>query len=277
MQFTSRFTSPFYQAILLSLIMLGVMAGLDIGFPEGGVFWDQFFTERSTLDYFCETSTPKALFRHKVNTYSNIGYFLAGTWTLLRGLRDRKRGGQTYLRRHPEWSILFGLACYLVFAGSTLFHAGLTVWTEWADLAGVYAVALAIGFLNLHRLQGLWLRRHTASWPFIMLYFLTWIAACATIFSVKSWYLVLGAFAIIALGGAAILWATASGRAKWWFVASMGFTLIAVGFFAADINRIGCDPHFWIQQHSNWHLGAATAFILYYRFVRSSTATHAAL
>lgn len=277
MNLRNRLARPFFQALLASLIVLAIMVGLDLGFPQGGHFWDQFFTEKNTLDFFCEESAPQALFRHKVNTYTNIFYFLAGAWGILKGLSDRRRGGRTYLRRHPEWSFIYGIGAVLVFIGSTLFHAGLTLWTEWADLAGVYAIALMLGCMTLHRLRGLVMRRHSASWPFILLYVVLWVAACASIFTIKSWYLVLGTISVIAVGGFLIHRMTAPGKTSRWFAASMGFAALAVAFFAMDIQRIGCDPQAWIQPHGNWHICAAMSFLLYYRFVRSSTASHAAL
>jgi hypothetical protein len=272
-----RLERPFFQALLASLIVLGLLIGLDLGFPKGGSFWDQYFTEESTIDFFCEASSREALFRHKVNTYSNIFYFLAGAWGIIKGLRDIRRGGRTFLRRHPVWSLLYGSSAVLVFLGSTLFHAGLTVWTEWADLAGVYAIALTLGCMTLHRVRGLMLRQHTPAWPFVALYFVLWGLACASIFTVKSWYLVLGTIAVIGIGGYLIHRFTAPGKTSRWFFASMAFTALAVAFFAADIRRIGCDPQAWIQPHGLWHISAALAFMLLYRFIRSSTATHAAL
>lgn len=277
MNLRHRLARPFTHALLASLIVLAIMVGLDLGFPRGGSFWDQFVTEENTLDFFCEQSAHGALFRHKVNTYTNLLYFFAGAWGILKGLSDIRRGGRTYLRRHPEWSFLYGAGAVLVFAGSTLFHAGLTVWTEWADLAGVYAIALMLGCMTLHRVRGLLVRQHTASWPFIVLYVVLWSAACASIFTIKSWYLVLGAIAVIAGGGLLILRHTAPDKSWRWFAGSMGFAVLAVAFFAMDIQRIGCDPQAWIQPHGNWHICAALSFLLYYRFVRSSTASHAAL
>ncbi len=277
MNLTHRLARPFFQAVLVTLVMLLILVGLDLGFPAGGSFWDQFFTEDQTLDYFCEESAREALFRHKVNTYTNIVYFLAGAWGILKGLGDRKRGGRTYLRRHPEWSLIYGVAAVLVFLGSTLFHAGLTLWTEWADLAGVYAIALMLGCMTLHRLRGLVLRRHSASWPFVLLYLVLWVAACASIFTIKSWYLVLGTILVIAIGVFLINSMTAPDKTWRWFAGSMGFAVLAVAFFAMDVHRIGCDPQAWIQPHGNWHVCAALSFLFYYRFVRSSTANHAAL
>jgi hypothetical protein len=269
--------NPLFRAFGATVIAAAFMVVLDLVFRQGGWFWETYYTEPETLDYFCEQSIPGALFRHKVNTYTNLAYFWAALWMIFSGLQDRRRGGKTYLRRHWEWSILMGVACLLVFAGSTLFHAGLTRWTEWVDLAGVYAVALSIAFLNLHRLQGLFVRRHTSAWPFILAYGLAWAGACATIFELRSWYLVVGAFLLIALGGLAILLRTQRNGAAWWYLLSMACTVAAVMFFAFDISRVACDPKGWIQPHGNWHIFAALSFMVYYRFIRSSTATHAAL
>ena len=217
----------------------------------------------TTVSVYCERLAP-GLLGEPFNTVTNLAFLLAA-WL------GWRRAGQ-----HRDQRLLAALLG-AIGVGSTLFHAGLTVWTEWADLAGVYAIALMLGCMTLHRVRGLLVRQHTASWPFIVLYVVLWSAACASIFTIKSWYLVLGAIAVIAGGGLLILRHTAPDKSWRWFAGSMGFAVLAVAFFAMDIQRIGCDPQAWIQPHGNWHICAALSFLLYYRFVRSSTATHAAL
>jgi hypothetical protein len=270
-------SNPLWRALVVTLSIGALMALLDLLVKSGGHFWDGYFTEPDTFDYFCEETDRGALFRHKVNTYTNLAYLWGALWIFFHGVADRKKGGKTYLRRHPEWSILMGWACILVFVGSTLFHAGLTRWTEWADLAGVYAVALSIACMTAHRIHGLIRRQHSASWPFVLAWFVLWISACASIFNIRSWYLVLGAFLMIAIGGLLVLLLTKRSKSSLWYLASMLLTVMAVMFFSFDISRIFCDPKAWIQPHGNWHLCAAASFMLYYRFIRSSTATHAAL
>ena len=244
------------------------MVALDLFLPQGGALWRGWTTEQSTLVYFCEPTTYEALFRQKVDTYSNLGFFF--TAMLLLGYRriDRDRLPTGFALVHPAWTLAFSLAMLATFVGSCLFHASLTRTGEALDLAGTYACALLPGLFNLHRLGSLWRQRHLPALPFLLAWLAIWLTCSLLIFTLSSRIVVPGGLILIGLSGF-VLWLRVRPRRGWWFAgSSIVLTVLAASFFVMDIRRIGCDPAGWYQAHSLWHLLAAAAAGSYYGFMR---------
>jgi hypothetical protein len=248
---------------------------VDLAFPAGATIWTGWVTEQETLVYFCEPATVDAVFRHKVDTYTNLGFFFWGVLVLAFGWMDRKAqqagnsmAGNRFLATHPIWSLWFGMALLGTFAGSTFFHASLTREGEFLDLAGVYAAALLPGFFNLHRLVSLWARRLLPAWPFLLAWGLIWLLTSLLIFRLSSRVVVPGALVLIGLTGF-LLWLQVHPRRGWGFAGgSAGLTALAATFFVFDIQKVGCDPGSWYQAHGIWHLIIAAAAGAYYGFMR---------
>ncbi|HEX2900269.1 MAG TPA: hypothetical protein VHS96_11180 [Bacteroidia bacterium] len=260
--------NPWLIAASATLAMGLVMLALDLAFPEGGIIWHGWVTEESTLVYFCEPATVKALFRQKVDTYTNLSFFFNGILVLAFAHADRRRPSVRFAVVHPVWSLWYGIALLTTFAGSTFFHASLTLTGEAFDLSGVYAAVLLPGFFNLHRLGSLWARRRIAAWPFLVACGLAWLASSLLIFEVSSRVVVLGALSLIGISGF-VLWLRVRPREGWVFAASsILITAVAAMFFVFDIQKIGCDPESLFQAHGLWHLLSGTAAITYYGFMR---------
>ena len=108
--------------------MMGLlMVVLDKTFPQGGSIWRDWVTEHSTLVYFCEPATVEALFRQKVDTYSNLGFFFGAMLLYAFARADRRTEGLGFATVHPIWSFWYGSAMLVTFLGSTFFHASLTL------------------------------------------------------------------------------------------------------------------------------------------------------
>src|SRR5688572_28709876 len=96
--------SPWTIAIAATLSMGLLMVVLDRAFPAGGNIWRDWVTEEDTLVYFCEPATVKALFRHKVDTYTNLGFFFVGVMVLAFGKLDRVKKTGGFAVVHSVWS-----------------------------------------------------------------------------------------------------------------------------------------------------------------------------
>ncbi len=245
-----------------------LMALLDRAFPQGGSLWRDWVTEQSTLVYFCEPATIEALFRQKVDTYSNLGFFFIAMVMFAYARADRRESRDGFASVHPIWSTWYGVASLATFLGSTLFHASLTRSGEAMDLAGVYAAVLLPGFFNLHRIGTLWKRQRIAAWPFLLVWSIVWITSSVLIFTVSSRVIVLAGLLLIGISGF-VLWLRVRPRKGWWFAgSSILVTAMAATFFVFDIRKVGCDPESWYQAHALWHLLSGAAAFTYYGFMR---------
>jgi hypothetical protein len=262
------FRSPWAVAFLATVIMGLLMALVDLALPHGGDFWRDWVTEHSTIVYFCEPASVMAFFRQKVDVYTNLGFFFVGALLLAYARSDRDSSVGGFAVVHAAWSRWFGLALWMTFAGSSLFHASLTRSGEALDLAGTYATALLPGFFNLHRLWSLGLRRRLPPWPFVTAWLLIWLTASLLIFRVSSRVVVPSGLLLIGITGF-LLFLKVHPRRGWWFAgSSVVLTVLAASFFVMDIRRVGCDPGGWYQAHGVWHLLAAGAAGTYYGFMR---------
>ena len=264
----SPLKKPWLIAALATLVMGLVMAALDLGLPQGGELWRGWVQEHSTLVYFCEPASIAAFFRQKIDTYTNLGFFFAGSLMLVYARVDRRQAATGFAIVHPQWSRCFGLALLMTFAGSSLFHASLTRSGEALDLAGTYAAVLLPGFFNLHRLFSLWQRRHLPAWPFLLAWMLIWLLSSLLIFRLSSRVVVPFGLGLIGITGFILFW-TVHPRRGWWFAGSSIVLTVSAGtFFVMDIEKVGCDPGGWYQAHGLWHLLGAAASASYYGFMR---------
>jgi hypothetical protein len=260
--------NPWIFATLSTTMMGLLMVVLDKTFPQGGSIWRDWVTEHSTLVYFCEPATVEALFRQKVDTYSNLGFFFGAMLLYAFARADRRTEGIGFATVHPIWSFWYGSAMLVTFLGSTFFHASLTRSGEALDLAGVYAAVLLPGFFNLHRIGTLWKRQRIAAFPFLLVWGIVWITSSLLIFTVSSRVIVLAALLLIGISGF-VLWLRVHPRKGWWFAgSSILVTGIAATFFVFDIRKVGCDPQSWYQAHALWHLLSCAAALTYYGFMR---------
>jgi hypothetical protein len=262
------FSSPWSIAFLSTCLVLIGMAVLDWAFPNGGSLWNGLITEHETLVYFCEPTVIEALFRQKVDTYSNVGFFFLGILVLAYAWQDHGNTSGGFATSVRSWSYFYGIALLTTFAGSTFFHASLTRIGEATDLAGVYAAVLMPGFFNLHRVACFLKQRRLPSWPFLAVWAVVWIVCSLLIFRLSSRVVAPSGLLLIGLSGF-FLFLKVKPRKGWGFAASsVVMTFVAATFFVFDIQKTGCEPNSIWQAHSIWHLLAACAAGLYYGFMR---------
>ena len=179
--------------------------------------------------------------------------------------------GQAVMRNRMNSEIaypaLFALALVAVGIGSFAYHAVLTFNTQFADVFGMYLIATFILIYNLERF------RRVTPVTLIAGYLGLNAALAASLYFLSPLRRYLFAALII---GALLL--ERMYRRKNRVTANTGQLITAIGLLAlgfiiwiADITRIACSPHSWLQGHAIWHLLGAAASWYVYSYYRSET------
>lgn len=251
------------------------MAIPDLLLHNGSWIWEGFYTEQSTLIYFCETVIPNAFIRQPADTYSNLGFLFVGVVMLVFARQDRRQSPRLFLQQHPIWSYLYAAALIATFLCSGFFHASLSRFAEWLDLAAVFASVWIPVCFCFHRLYSHHRKRSGPVVPWLSLYFVLLLLSCLSIFRINAWWTFPAAILLVGLSSA---WLQSAGRfpGGWkWVVASILMTLFAAMWFIFDIRRILCDSESWLQPHALWHLFDAAAAGCFYGFMRTVPREHA--
>lgn len=220
----------------------------------GACPWDGFsspeidFCERNLCGWLVEPS----------NAVSSLAFWVVGIYLLRRARREGTRG----------FLSLVGLFSILIGTFSFVFHATMTGWGNFLDLASMCVlsgVMLAVNLGRLHRPFD----RHRLS-----IYLVLVLASTAAI----GFWLHLGVYifggqvaAAAALEGVLTLRARRRRRAIDFrhFWSSLAIFLSSWLVWILDIRGIACDPdNHWLQGHSLWHVGCALSVVTVYLYFR---------
>jgi hypothetical protein len=214
--------------------------------------WDGF--QPATIK-FCEEQLCSWI-TQPANTWSNIGFVIAGI-VILRLARADKRAGMH----------LIGISAIMTGIGSTMFHASSTFFFEFFDLMGMFMISGLLLTLNLQRLFGLSNKAVSAVYVALVTaslgLMLVWNQSGIATFALQ----------ITAAMTVELLLHLRRDR-----IAYKPFLLMA-GTFAAsftswalDIAKIVCDPgNHILTGHAVWHLLNAVAIYYLYRFYHQFT------
>ena len=206
---------------------------------------------------FCEESLC-AWIRQPANTWTNVGFLLAG-FAILRAAR---RDGFEHLRGLALIALATGV-------GSAFFHASETFIGRLFDYGGMYLGASYMLAVNVRR--WLLLGRAAARWLF-------WASTAAPLTMMivddryaPMVYLFEGIFCCGFVETLLYLRQRRSGqRVRYeWLIGYWLVFLIALTFWWLDKSRVLCSPgNHWISGHGVWHLLDAVALYLVYLFYR---------
>lgn len=222
-------------------------------------------------DCYCEASRPGPV-AQPANTWSLVGFGIAGLWVAWRSECDRTGGPPRFLRGRFYPGMY---ACALAFMGpgAALFHASLTDWGGAVDVLSMLGWVCFLLYYNLRSLYRWSLSR-----------FLT--AYVGTIAIVLTPRLLFGPAGVPLFGLVLVAWFATEAlirrpvgtfgirqhleRKRGFLWASIATNLVALLIWSGS--HAGgplCDPSSVLQGHAVWHLLNAVAGALLYPYFRS--------
>ena len=238
---------------------------------------------------FCEPVNTNSANREPVNSWSNLGYSLAGTWSLGAGLVDTQAASQRAerpasslppyaLSTAPEFSIWFGATWLGLGVCSFMFHAANTrVWQMWDVGMMTSSVVCMIGWsacsLCVHHvpIASRHVNRTRAGW---LLSSMAAQAVCVALkWRYKSSTVMSALIGVLVLLECAVQPALATRSWTERHLTHGALTSLMASFTVRELEAnkgwgkplcLGGEPH-WFQPHAVWHLGTALALALQYR------------
>jgi hypothetical protein len=216
---------------------------------------------------FCE-AIRDGVFRQPANTWSSLGFVLAGLLGAGRGLADnrpaaplRNRNLSTSTAGYP---LLLGGALISIGLGSAFYHASLSFLGQLVDVSGMNLLATYLIAYALARTSG---SGRGAIVLYVMLNLLLALAVAAIPGLRRSIFALL-----LAIGLVLELRYVRAGKIRIdlaWLKLALAVMALAYAIWLLDLTRVACAPTSWLQGHAIWHgLGAISALLLY-RYYRS--------
>jgi dihydroceramidase len=209
---------------------------------------------------FCEAPRFGALVLQPANSWSSLGYVLAG---FLMIVLAKSRGWHSAMT--PVAAIAFGITAIAVGLGSVLLHATLTLWGQFFDVLGMYLVGSFLLVSALARWTGLPDRRA------IMLYGLLCVVLVAALLAapeIRRWL-----FAVVLILAIVVELGFARPRRPGVLLRFylLGILVNAIAFLLWNLDQRGvaCMPSSLIQGHAAWHLLGAVSMWLTFSYYQS--------
>lgn len=266
-----KFTIPIIVTAVVAFILIIINHYLD------GTFWKDWSIEPSVAaQCFCEHNYMERFIRQPMNTWSNLAFLFFGVAILQQSLS--KESGQTtlsrlttnYLKRQPIIGICYGILLCILFTGSFMFHASLTIFFGITDMIGTYGIPLFLGMIAITRISVYHkkLKENTAAILCVTITFILgfslaihWIIFINMIITFAS------LLSVAAIAAAYLFTRNDLQFNKKLFAMIFAVILLACTLWILDHNNILCSPYSKIQGHSFWHvLNAAAAYLMYEYF-----------
>lgn len=219
---------------------------------------------------FCEASRP-GIIKQPMNSWSNLGFTLAGLWVGVMAWRHFAAGGDrsetNRFRTRLLYPVFYATVAAFVGPASMALHASTTLWGGMIDLMSMFfwvVFALAYGITRILELDDARFKVVYALALGIAMYLYLGVSGVEGGTPVFG-----GLLGVYALSEAWIYTQredlVARRRYLW---AALGLFVVAFAIWLPS--RTGgplCDPDSWAQGHAAWHLlnaGAMVALFLYY-------------
>lgn len=213
---------------------------------------------------FCEVPRIGALILQPANSWSSLGFVLAGFLMIVLARGPGRRSAMT-----PVAATAFGITAIIVGLGSVLLHATLTLWGQFFDVVGMYLVGSFLLVSALARWRGIPDRRA------IQLYGLLCVALVAVLIvapEVRRWL-----FAVVLILAIMLELGFARPRRPGvrlrFYLLGILVNAIAFAIWNLDQHGLACSPSSPIQGHAVWHLLGAVAMWMSFAYFRSERST----
>ena len=256
------------QRARVPLVVTGVTAVVTCGLLAAALAWGWLGPDVGRGSAFCEAARDWVV-RQPANTFSNLGFVVAGLLIAWHASRPGALGSTLAARRHlPTF-----MACVVVFLGpaSAAMHASQSALGGRLDMLSMYLVASLAAAYALTRL----LRAGTATFVTV---FLAGVLLCEVVETIGGKVPVVQSAGNTAFGSL-LLFAIAvevvlmrrreTVIRRGYAFASVGALLLAFIIWNATNYWGMCAPHSLAQGHAVWHLLDALAAYLLYRYYAS--------
>ena len=218
---------------------------------------------------FCEP-VVHGIIRQPVNTWSNLAFILAGALTVIVAMGDlasppAKRDHTNLMRSHWIYPGVYAYAAALIGLGSLLYHASMVFTAQVADILGMYLLSTFMVLYNLSRACKLKGRAFFGLYVGINLV----LSVISTAWPVSRRPIFIGILVLILISELLARKMTSSHLSIKMLLAALASLVIACVSWLLDINSIACLPDSWLQLHSLWHIGMASAIWFLYLYYRS--------
>jgi hypothetical protein len=221
---------------------------------------------------WCEAIHTGELVKQPTNTWSNLGFVVAGLLILWQVGRDRDQPPvlSNPMTTSTAYAVALGAVVLFLGPGSMFFHGSITDWGGWID---TYSLSLFGSFGLLYALARIF---HWSDGVFLGVYLgvnaltgvFTWLVdgTGTPIFAllVAGWVHTEGVILFRAPGGVQRQWP--------WLGAALGVFAVAMLIWSlSQTGRPLCDPYSWFQGHGVWHLLSAVAAGFTFLYLRTET------
>ena len=229
------------------------------------------YAERVYLDRIIRTSA---------NTWSNLAYVFVGMYFIALGILDHRviKKAKNFVMRQPSLSILYGAAAIFLGFGSFFFHGSLTRIGQQFDVAGMYAILLAMVAIAASRMltKISFLQTNSAERGITYIWFVLALIGSAFGFIYKwelSSFKVLTQLAgVVAVFTIPDLFIRRYTTYRWAIVFALASFGIAYYIRDLDIKDHFSGPDSIFQGHAVWHFLTAAGFVFMYLYYRSEKA-----
>ncbi|SFC75833.1 ceramidase domain-containing protein [Spirosoma endophyticum] len=260
-----------YLTIGMLLLWIGLDTWLD------GTAWAGLRISQSAMTVeYCEFNHVHRFFHQPINTYSNLAYFFFGVLLLQIAWDDHTQQGKPGLNRLENFpmlsALLGGCFVYLGF-GSAFFHASLTYLGQRVDMNATYSIMLTLVGMALyhlgHRLR--WTPAQKTIWVLALLVLIGVFLPIALLVPSSRLVpaLILGLNVLMLINYIQFR----KERSFWLILLSFGLIVLAIKIRTLDVQKVGCDPHSFLQGHALWHVLTGLSSFCSYAFFRFTKKT----
>ncbi len=242
--------------------------------------WEKMSQANGNAFHFCEMNRMDELIRQPANTWSNLGFFLVGLFTLTLGIHDLKyaerKQSDNFLVRYPIFSIMFGASAIYLFVGSFFYHASLTEFFQKLDQTSMCSVAVIVLVFNLYkifplvRIRGKYRSSHA-----LMILFGLGVnyLIYATLYKVNINLLFPVLVAIVFVTSCYyLLFVSKEHYFTKYMWAAFSILLLSGIIWLLDRTNTVCNPESIFQGHALWHILNAISILFIYLYYRSGVA-----